>query len=111
MRRLYLQLYVTVVASLIVFALAAGYLWRVLVHVAPPPQAAELAGEIAQGALPAPDAPREAQQAALDRLSAGGRVQLGIRIPGSFISSFPPPSDPRGHPRPLPRKLSASCAT
>jgi len=59
-KRLYLQLYLTVVLSLLVFALVAGYLWRVLVHVAPPPQAAELAGEIAQGALPPPEAPRGA---------------------------------------------------
>jgi len=78
MRRLYLQLYLTVVVSLVVFALAAGYLWRVLVHVAPPPQAAELAAEIAQGALPAADAPREAQQAALERLSAGRRVNIAL---------------------------------
>ena len=91
MRRLYLQLYLTVVASLIVFALAAGYLWRVLVHVAPPPQAAELAGEIAQGALPPPDAPREVQQAALDRLSAGGRVPIALYAPdGTRIAQVGP---------------------
>ncbi|HKC43449.1 MAG TPA: ATP-binding protein [Burkholderiales bacterium] len=91
MKRLYLQLYVTVVASLIVFALAAGYLWRVLVHVAPPPQAAELAGEIAQGALPPPDAPREVQQAALDRLSAGGRVPIALYAPdGTRIAQVGP---------------------
>jgi len=90
-KRLYLQLYVTVVASLIVFALAAGYLWRVLVHVAPPPQAAELAGEIAQGALPPPDAPREVQQAALDRLSAGGRVPIALYAPdGTRIAQVGP---------------------
>jgi signal transduction histidine kinase len=78
MKRLYLQLYLTVVLSLLAFALVAGYLWRVLVHVAPPPQAAELAGEIAQGALPPAEAPRAAQQAALERLSAGGRVQIAL---------------------------------
>lgn len=80
MRRLYLHLYLTVVGSLIVFALAAGYLWRVLVHVAPPPQAAELAAEIAQGTLPPADAPREAQQAALERL-ARGRIHIALFAP------------------------------
>jgi len=79
-RRLYLNLYLTVVGSLIVFAIVAGYLWRVLVHVAPPPQAAELAAEIAQGALPAADAPREAQQAALERL-ARGRINIALFAP------------------------------
>jgi len=90
-KRLYLQLYLTVVLSLLVFALVAGYLWRVLVHVAPPPQAAELAGEIAQGALPPPEAPREAQQAALERLSAGGRVQIALYAPdGTRIAQVGP---------------------
>jgi signal transduction histidine kinase len=78
MKRLYLQLYLTVVGSLIVFALAAGYLWRVLVQVAPPPQATELAAAIAQGALPAADAPPHIQQAALERLSAGGRINVAL---------------------------------
>ncbi len=91
MKRLYLQLWLTVVLSLLVFALVAGYLWRVLVHVAPPPQAAELAGEIAQGALPPADAPREAQQAALERLSAGGRVQIALYAPdGARIAQVGP---------------------
>ncbi len=91
MKRLYLQLYLTVVLSLLVFALVAGYLWRVLVHVAPPPQAAELAGAIAQGALPPPDAPREAQQAALERLSAGGRVHIALYAPdGTRIAQVGP---------------------
>jgi signal transduction histidine kinase len=91
-KRLYLQLYLTVVLSLLVFALVAGYLWRVLVHVAPPPQAAELAGEIAQGALPPPGATREAQQAALERLSAGGRVQIALyAADGTRIAQVGPP--------------------
>jgi signal transduction histidine kinase len=91
-KRLYLQLYLTVVLSLLAFALAAGYLWRVLVHVAPAPQAAELAGEIAQGALPPPDAPRAAQQAALERLSAGGRIQITLYAPdGARIAHVGPP--------------------
>ena len=78
MRRLYLQLYLTVVASLVVFAIAAGWLWRVLVEVAPPPQTYALAAEIAQGALPPADAPREAQQAALEKLSARGQVNIAL---------------------------------
>jgi signal transduction histidine kinase len=90
-KRLYLRLYLTVVLSLAAFALVAGYLWRVLVEVAPPPQAAELAGEIAQGALPPADAPREAQQAALERLSAGGRVQIALYAPdGTRIAQVGP---------------------
>jgi signal transduction histidine kinase len=91
-KRLYLQFYLTVVLSLLVFALVAGYLWRVLVHVAPVPQAAELAGEIAQGALPPAGAPREAQQAALERLSARGQIQIALYAPdGTRIAQVGPP--------------------
>jgi signal transduction histidine kinase len=78
MRRLYLQLYLTVVGSLIVFALAAGYLWRVLVQMAPPPQATEIAAAIAESALPAIDAPPHAQQEALERLSRHGRISIAL---------------------------------
>jgi signal transduction histidine kinase len=91
MRRLYLQLYLTVVASLVVFAIAAGWLWRVLVEVAPPPQTYALAAEIAQGALPPADAPRDAQQAALERLSARGQVNIALFAPdGTEIAHVGP---------------------
>ena len=91
MKRLYLQLYLTVVASLIVFAIAAGWLWRVLVEVAPPPQAYALASEIAQGALPPADAPHEAQQAALEKLSARGQVNVALFAPdGAEIAHVGP---------------------
>jgi signal transduction histidine kinase len=98
LKRLYLQLYLTVVASLIVFAIAAGWLWRVLVEVAPPPQAYALASEIAQGALPPADAPREAQQAALEKLSARGQVNVALFAPdGTEIAHVGPElPGPRG---------------
>ena len=90
MTRLYLQLYLTVVASLVVFAIAAGWLWRVLVQVAPPPQTYALASEIAQGALPPADAPHEAQQAALEKLSAGGQVNIALFAPdGQLLFANP----------------------
>jgi signal transduction histidine kinase len=97
-RKLYLQLYLTVVASLVVFAIAAGWLWRVLVEVAPPPQAYALASEIAQGALPPADAPREAQQAALEKLSARGQVNVALFAPdGTEIAHVGPElPGPRG---------------
>jgi signal transduction histidine kinase len=90
MRHLYLRLYLTVVASVIVFALAAGFLWRQLTAVAPPP-GLDLAAEVAQGALPEAGAPREAQQAALERLSAHGRINIILFAPdGTRIAQVGP---------------------
>ena len=90
MRHLYVRLYLTVVASVLVFALAAGVLWRQLVAVAPPP-GLDLAAEVAQGALPEAGEPREVQQAALERLSARGRIDITLFAPdGSRIAQVGP---------------------
>jgi signal transduction histidine kinase len=90
MRRLYLKLYLTVVASLVVFVLAAGFLWRQLVAASPPP-GLDLAAEVAQGALPPATEPLSAQQAALDRLSAHGRINIALYAPdGTRIAQVGP---------------------
>jgi signal transduction histidine kinase len=78
LKRLYLQLYLTVVVSLLAFAMTAGYLWRTLVQAAPPPPAFDLIADVVHGVLPPPDAPLAAQQAALERLSAGGRIPMTL---------------------------------
>jgi signal transduction histidine kinase len=75
MTRLYLRIYLAVIASLAVFALAAGLLWRNLSD--GPPQF-EFAATLAQNALPPATAPRAEQQAALERLAGNlrGRATL-----------------------------------
>ena len=74
MRRLYLRIYFAVLASLAVFAIAAGILWRTL---AEPREGAELA-VIARNVLaPAAAAPAE-QQAALERVTRDARVNLAL---------------------------------
>ncbi|HSF48013.1 MAG TPA: ATP-binding protein [Burkholderiales bacterium] len=65
--RLYLQFYLTIIASLIVFVLLAGALWRFALD-AFREETFELAGELAATALPPPAAPESLQQAALERL-------------------------------------------
>ena len=77
MKRLYLQIYLTVLLSLLAFAFVAGAAWRHLVASAPS-AGLDIAAEVAQGALPPAPAPREAQQAALERLSASGRVHATL---------------------------------
>ncbi len=90
MRRLYLKLYLTVVASLIAFVLVAGFLWRQLVAASPPP-GLDLAAEVAQGALPEAGEPRGAQQAALERLAVHRRINIALYAPdGTRIAQVGP---------------------
>ena len=71
MRRLYLRIYLAVVASLAVFALAAGVLWRQFADTGIVRPATEIAAVLAQNALPPAQAPLSAQQGALEQLAAG----------------------------------------
>ena len=101
MRHLYLKLYLTVVASLVAFVLTAGFLWRQLVAVSPPP-GLDLAAEVAQGALPPASEPRPAQQAALEQLAAHRRINIALYAPdGTRIAQVGPDllarrAEPRG---------------
>ncbi len=99
MSRLHLQIWLTVLASLFVFAIAAGALWRALNDSSVPP-GFDLAAEVVQGALPPADAPREVQADALARLSAGGRIRASLFSAGrERIASVgePLPSPDAGH--------------
>ena len=68
MRRLYLRIYLALLASLIALALITGALWRHLGDGRG--DAFEVASVLAQNVLPPADAPPAAQQAALERLAA-----------------------------------------
>src|SRR5215470_10569214 len=78
MKRLYLQFYLTIVASLVLVVVTAGVLFRFAVDVSPAERAFEIAGEVAAAAMPPADAPREAQQRALTRLAERLRVDLAL---------------------------------
>ena len=68
MKRLYLQVYGTVLASLLVFATVAGALWWFHVDQMAPRHPAEVLAEAAQG-LPEAGAPRQEQQDAVTRMA------------------------------------------
>jgi signal transduction histidine kinase len=68
---LYLRFYLTVLASLVLFALVIAGLWHALGPDAGPRRGNELLTRLAEQALPPADSPRAAQQAALDKLAAG----------------------------------------
>jgi signal transduction histidine kinase len=69
MRRLYLQVYVTIVASLVLVVLTAGLVWHFVSGVAPFNQPFEVAGDIIAELVPAANAPQRDQQQAIDRLA------------------------------------------
>jgi signal transduction histidine kinase len=77
MKRLYLRIYLAVLASLAVLALAAGLFWR---HFDDdrPGQMAEAIATLALNSLPPVSATPSEQQAALDKLFANLRVDLTL---------------------------------
>ena len=76
MHRLYLRIYLALLASLAAFALAAAFLWHQVGEGAVPPR--EIAATLAANVLPAPDAPRAVQQAALEKLAANLRADVSL---------------------------------
>ena len=102
MRRLYLRIYVAVLASLVAFALVAGLVWRVLGEGGSTGYAFEVAGVLAQNVLPPADAPAVLQQAALERLAANLRADVALfgadRSPLASVGG-PVPAPGPGHER------------
>jgi signal transduction histidine kinase len=101
MRRLYLRIYLAVLASLAAFALVSGFLWRQLGDAGPVGHAFEVAGTLAQNVLPAAGAPNSEQQAALERLAANLKADVALftadRTPIATVGGpLPTPDGVRG---------------
>lgn len=100
MRRLYLRIYLAVLASLAAFVLVAGVAWRQLGDGGPASEAFEVAGTLARNVLPPPDAPGAEQQAALERLARDLRADLALfAADGTRLAAvgqpLPPPEPDR----------------
>lgn len=78
MRRLYLRIYLAVLASLAIFALAMALLWHRYAGDGPPAQVLEVAATLARNILPPADVPKTVQQAALERLAADLRADVAL---------------------------------
>jgi signal transduction histidine kinase len=102
MRKLYLRIYLAVLASLAAFALAAGFIWRQVGPPGPGEHAVEMAGALAQAALPPAWAPRGEQQAAVARLAVTVGAELSLFGPdrsllaGGGAPAPPPDAGPEG---------------
>src|SRR6476661_10186110 len=69
MRRLYLQVYLTIVASLVLVVLTAGLLWHFIGGIGPFGPQFEVVGEVIAELVPPANAPAQAQQQAINRLA------------------------------------------
>ena len=98
MRRLYLRIYLAVLASLVAFALVSGFFWRQFGSGAPGEHAFDVAGALAQNALPPAWATKAEQQAALFRLAANLEADVSLfapdRTPLAAVGSPVPAPDP-----------------
>ena len=80
MRRLYVHILLTVAAALALFALLAGVVWRSFGEQQWHSDRAAVA-ELLSAALPAPDSPPPAQQAALEKLA--GKFKYDVSLYGA----------------------------
>jgi signal transduction histidine kinase len=77
-RRLYLKIYLTIIASLVLVVITTGTLWRFTAMISPASQAFEMAGELAAAAIAPQDAPLEAQRQSLEHLAARLHADLAL---------------------------------
>ncbi len=99
MKRLYLRIYLAVLASLAVLALVAGLTVYLLAQDSPPLRAIETAATLASNALPPAGAAHDVQQAALVKAWAGIAADVSLyAADGKRIASI-------GEPVALPQRL------
>jgi signal transduction histidine kinase len=98
MKRLYLKIYFAIIASLLLVVLLAAGVWRLGAANPPMAYAFEMAGEFAGAALPPADAPRAAQEQAIERLAQRLNIDLALfdpmRRPIAMIGRPLPPPPP-----------------
>jgi signal transduction histidine kinase len=102
MRHLYHQLYLTIIASLVLVVLVAGLLWRLGPNDTPASRGLEIAGELMAAQLPPPDAAPAAQQEAIARLHDRLDIDLGLFDSGRQLVAaagrpVPPPMSRQSH--------------
>ncbi len=102
MRRLYLQVYLTIVASLVLVVLTAGLLWHFIGGVGPFGPQFEVVGEVIAELVPPANAPAQAQQQAIDRLAE----RLGADL--ALFSLTNEPLAAAGRPLPAPSRSGRS---
>jgi signal transduction histidine kinase len=102
-RRLYLQIYVTIIASLVLVVVLAGILWTVFGRDQMNREVFDIAGRLAYLSLPATDAPADVKRTAMERLGRELAIDLTVfdrdwRLGATSGEASPPFPDlsPRG---------------
>jgi signal transduction histidine kinase len=100
MRKLYLRIYLAVLASLAAFAVVAGILGHQLGDGGPAGHAFAVVGTLAQNVLPPAGAPKPEQQTGLERLAANLKADVSLfaadrTLLASVGSSVPAPDSAR----------------
>ena len=98
MRRLYIQVYLTIVVSLVLVVLTAGLLWHFVAGFGPFGQQFEVAGEVIAELVPPANAPPQAQQQAIEHLAE----RLGADL--ALFSRANEPLAAAGRPLPAPSR-------
>jgi signal transduction histidine kinase len=98
MRRLYIQVYLTIVASLVLVVATAGVFWHLIAGALPFEKPVAAAGEIIAELVPPANAPRLVQQQAIDRLA----IRLGADL--SLFGEGNIPLAAAGQPLPAPNR-------
>jgi signal transduction histidine kinase len=98
MRRLYLQVYLTIVASLVLVVLTAGLVWHFAAGVPPFNQPFAVAAEVIGELVPPASAPSQDQQQAIERLA----LNLGADL--ALFSRAGAPIASAGRPLPAPTR-------
>jgi hypothetical protein len=96
MRRLYRQVYLTIIASLLLMAAFGGMFWWFAPRHWPGQQGLELVGELVAPLLPPADADNATHRQALDRIHGRFRIDLALfdrnlRLMAAVGRPLPPP--------------------
>lgn len=98
MKRLYLQVYLTVLVSLAMVVLSAGLMWRLAMRASPAGSAFEIAGNLASAALPPASQSTAEQKAALEKYAAALDTDISLfdkslALLAAAGEPLPPPDD------------------
>lgn len=98
MRKLYLQIYVTILASLVIVVIAAGTLWSLFGRDHFNREVIDIAASLVQVTLPAANAPIDAQRNAVTRVGRELRIDISLfdgnrQLIGAYGDTRRPPKE------------------